>query len=270
MKKTRTILFFIEDSEIHSFKISLKVSTTLIEALQFALTSINLNTKTPGIPLKIVSGEPLDYILYDWDQGKLSHDILVSEIPEPGIIMSIKKSLGKTEVPPPIVLKMMLKDRYPDTKSILDNFLSDPDNKFKPFKHPHYDVFISYSNKDNRVAAEIRDSLGGMQIKCFMAEKDIPSGIVWEKKILNALKESSIGVILLTPNSVESNWVMCETGAFWALDKPLITPYMYVDIEKLPEPIKKYQCKQIITMEDRKILCDEIFSLCKIDVGAGN
>ncbi len=70
--------------------------------------------------------------------------------------------------------------------------------------------------------------------------------------------------------SIKSNRVMCETGAFWALDKPLVAPYMFVDIDKLPEPIKKYQCKPIQTIEARKILCNEIFNLCKTDIGSEN
>ncbi len=144
--------------------------------------------------------------------------------------------------------------------------------KLKPhqIKLSKYDVFISYSKKDNDVASEIRDSLSGRQIKCFMAEKDIASGMVWEEEILNALKESPIGIILLTPNSFNSNWVMCEAGAFWALGKSLVAPYMFVDIDKLPEPIKKYQCKPIQTIEARKILCDEIFNLCQTDVRSEN
>lgn len=42
-------------------------------------------------------------------------------------------------------------------------------------------------------------------------------------------------VRLLTPKSIESDWVMCEAGACWVLEKPIIPAVLYVDVKTLRE-----------------------------------
>ncbi len=120
-----------------------------------------------------------------------------------------------------------------------------------------YDVFICYVRADNEIAIEIRQSLSSKGIKCFMAEMDI-SIETWEDKILAVLKEVKIGVVLLTPQSVNSRWVMCEAGALWALGKLIVPAVMYVRINEMPGPINRYQAIGIEAIKGRRQLVDEI------------
>ena len=83
-----------------------------------------------------------------------------------------------------------------------------------------------------------------------MAQKDLKIGI-WEEEIRNALIGAYAAIIILTPNSIHSKWVMCEAGACWALNKPLIPVINYIKPEDLPQIISKYQAIPFNTTESR-------------------
>lgn len=46
-----------------------------------------------------------------------------------------------------------------------------------------YDVFISYSSKDQKVAEGICGYLEGNRCRCFVAYRDIPKGVNWPSAI---------------------------------------------------------------------------------------
>jgi len=101
-------------------------------------------------------------------------------------------------------------------KSAFDAWL----NKLIPIT-PEFDVFISYATGDSAIANELRDDLEQNGLKCFMAEKDIQVAAEWQNSIRGALHGSKRVLVLLTPRSVNRPWVLMETGAAWALRKPL-------------------------------------------------
>ena len=67
-------------------------------------------------------------------------------------------------------------------------------------------------------------------------------------------------VVLLTPNSVKSSWVMLEAGAAWGLEIPLVPVLAYVKPEELPAPISDYQCRNFVTGQEKDSLVAEIES----------
>ena len=125
------------------------------------------------------------------------------------------------------------------------------------------DVFLSYSSEDSAIASEMAEDFEALDLRCFMAEKDLMAGTVWQEKIREALQYSRVGVILVTPNSISSNWIMCEAGAFWSLNKPLAPAIMHASIHELPEVISTYQCGRYETAADRKKFVDGVKELCR-------
>lgn len=71
-------------------------------------------------------------------------------------------------------------------------------------------VFISFSSKDEKLATEIHDFLESRGISCWISSKDIPTGSVWAEAIMNAMRNSSIFLLVLTENSNESSHVFRE------------------------------------------------------------
>lgn len=120
--------------------------------------------------------------------------------------------------------------------------------------HFDYDVFFSYATEDKEVVAEIYDALATRQIKCFMAHKNISAGDLWEEHIRKALLASRLAVVLLTKDSISSQWVLCEAGACWALSKPLIPALMGIDNGQLPAFVSKHQTIRVDTIAGRNDL----------------
>ncbi|OEU63955.1 MAG: hypothetical protein BBJ57_13940 [Desulfobacterales bacterium PC51MH44] len=75
-----------------------------------------------------------------------------------------------------------------------------------------YDIFISYSHHDSQLAESIYSKLNDAGMRCFLAEKDIAAER-WEDRIRDALRASQRILLLITPNSKDSPWVVAEHGA---------------------------------------------------------
>jgi hypothetical protein len=112
-------------------------------------------------------------------------------------------------------------------------------------EQPRYDVFLSYAHKDATLAQELRDALKMAGRSCFMAEKDIPVATEWEREIHGALLGCSFFLVLLTPNSKDSAWVLLESGGAWILGKKVIPALAYVDPSSLPDPIRRFQARHV-------------------------
>jgi hypoxanthine phosphoribosyltransferase len=108
-----------------------------------------------------------------------------------------------------------------------------------------FDIFISYSQSDSSIANDLQSRIEARGLTCFMAEKNIKISERWEIQVINALKTSEQILLLITPKSINSKWVMLESGAAWVLQKKLIPLLMHTNIDDLPEPIKNFQSRNI-------------------------
>ena len=101
-------------------------------------------------------------------------------------------------------------------------------------------TFISYSTKDKKIAAMIKDALSNLGISSFLAHEDISPSKEWQTEIVNELKSCNIFVPLITDNFKQSEWTDQESGAAFikgadiiplsvSLDgKLFITPYGFL------------------------------------------
>ncbi len=98
-------------------------------------------------------------------------------------------------------------------------------------------VFISHSSKDKWAARRISqdiESLGGVT---FLDEKDIRTGESLDSSIKAHLTDSEHFLILLSPASVTSEWVLIELGGAMALGKHIIPILLYVGVNEVPKAI---------------------------------
>ena len=72
-------------------------------------------------------------------------------------------------------------------------------------------IFLSYSGKDLALAQRVASDLRNAGFKVFFAYDSIAKGEKWTSAIDRGLNESGIFLVLLTPNSVQSEWVKEET-----------------------------------------------------------
>jgi len=121
-----------------------------------------------------------------------------------------------------------------------------------------YDVFISYASRDRHIATELRDNLSKQNVEAFMSEKTIAAGDAWTEQVRRALIASKLIVIVLTPNSLESQWVMAEAGAGWALQKKVLPLRMLVDAANVPIVISQFQMRRFETETEKRQFVEEV------------
>ncbi len=73
-----------------------------------------------------------------------------------------------------------------------------------------HDAFISYSHKDIRLMARVRDALTRHGFVVWTDENLTPGTPMWDQAIEEALKNSDCMVVILTPDSCNSKWVRDE------------------------------------------------------------
>ena len=158
-------------------------------------------------------------------------------------------------------LQELLRSVYASLVEFLDTngCLGEPEH----LRSVGHDVFLSYASADSAVAEELFNLLSNRGLRCFMAKKSIKGGAVWREEIRTALRSSRSVLLLLTPNSINNRWVMCEVGAFWALMKPIIPAYMFIDLKELPELISEIQCKPMHSASEKVALAEDVWNICR-------
>lgn len=73
-----------------------------------------------------------------------------------------------------------------------------------------HDVFLSYSERDRKLAQTLCALLEQDGIRCWIAYRDIPPGENWPERIVQAIKGSRVLVLILSTESNASNQVFRE------------------------------------------------------------
>lgn len=105
-----------------------------------------------------------------------------------------------------------------------------------------YDVFISYSSHDQKVVEGLCAYLEQYKIRCFVAYRDIPRGVVWARAIVDALDESRMMVVVFSENFNNSDQVDREIELASEDKKPILTFRISNDVFK---GAKKYYLKNL-------------------------
>lgn len=105
-----------------------------------------------------------------------------------------------------------------------------------------YDIFLSYSETDRQEAEKIFRIVTEAKGKVFMAPKVIAPGDDFTEKIRAAIQASRELWLLVSPNSVTSQWVISEWGAAWVLHKRIIPILHRCALDALPDHLKMLQC----------------------------
>jgi hypothetical protein len=98
-------------------------------------------------------------------------------------------------------------------------------------------VFISHSSRDKWAARRISEDICKLGHNTFLDEKDIRTGESIDGTIKTHLKDSDHLLILLSPESIKSEWVLIELGGAFALEKKVIPIMLYVSANDIPKII---------------------------------
>jgi hypothetical protein len=104
------------------------------------------------------------------------------------------------------------------------------------------DIFISYSSPNREQAYAIHSQISAANKTSFLAEMNLEPGGYWQDQIRDTLKYCDAFWIVVSPDSLKSQWVTTEWAIAWALEK-VIVPILYrCGPESLPERLRERQC----------------------------
>ena len=123
-----------------------------------------------------------------------------------------------------------------------------------------YDVFISYSHKEEALAREFEAKLAEQILRCFLTPLTIQASSAWEREMWQAARSARVFLFLVSTEALKSKWCRAEIGAAIALQRPII-PALVHSI-KLPDILKQFQSAQAQTDSERDGLVQHIKGLC--------
>jgi hypothetical protein len=110
-------------------------------------------------------------------------------------------------------------------------------------------VFISHSSTDRWIARQICHQLEAMEIEAFLDEKDIETGDSINDSIQAHLADCDEILLLLSPASLKSDWVLIELGGAKALKKRLVPILLHVGPNELPDVLTDERARDINEIE---------------------
>jgi hypothetical protein len=114
-----------------------------------------------------------------------------------------------------------------------------------------WDVFISYSRKNITIQNHIAQALQTNGLQVWTDTNLVPGTPVWEREIGKAIENSRCLVVLMTPQSKDSEWVMREIN-FARTHHRHIIPVFLEGEEQDAIPISLVDYQRIDMRFDRK------------------
>jgi predicted nucleotide-binding protein len=107
-------------------------------------------------------------------------------------------------------------------------------------------VFLSWSGRQSRgVALALRDWLPAVlqAIEPWLSSEDIPAGARWVSEISKVLKDAEIGILCLTAENLNSNWLNFEAGALSKrFDRSIVGVYAVgIEPSDVTGPLAQFQ-----------------------------
>lgn len=100
-------------------------------------------------------------------------------------------------------------------------------------------IFISYSKKDSDFANKLADDLLRTGFKIWI-DRSIGGGEKWRESIESNLKASREVIVIVSPNSMSSHWVVHEGSLAYGWGKKLY-PVLMTPVASLPPWLEEYQ-----------------------------
>jgi hypothetical protein len=125
-------------------------------------------------------------------------------------------------------------------------------------------VFIGHSAVDRKVAALLKETVAAFvptDVDVFVSSDldSIKAGEDWLERIIDRLRNCTVVVALITPNSTESPWVHYEVGLADA-GRPVVIPVTARGgrLSELPAPLGRRQGRNLASADEAVVLIAEI------------
>jgi len=111
-------------------------------------------------------------------------------------------------------------------------------------------VFLSWSGSRGRAAAEALAEWMPMVInglEPWVSSRGIEKGKRWSPEIADKLSKSSAGVICLTPNSLNADWILFEAGALAKVESAYVCTFLIgMEPAEVKDPLAQFQATRAV------------------------
>ena len=105
-------------------------------------------------------------------------------------------------------------------------------------KQSPYRVFISHATHDKWISKILCEKLEETGADTFRDDRDIEGGDSIPDVILSEIRSCDEIVVLLTPESVQRQWILVEIGIAIGVERRIIPLFYHIDTEQIPDIIK--------------------------------
>ena len=131
--------------------------------------------------------------------------------------------------------------------------------KNKSSGRPEVKVFISWSGPTSeKLGDAIRNWLPNViqSIEPYFTPADVDKGARWFSDIMEQLSHSTVGILCVTHDNIESEWLLFEAGALSTrLERSRVCPLLFgVKPTDLAGPLKQFQATTFSRSDFRKLI----------------
>lgn len=103
---------------------------------------------------------------------------------------------------------------------------------------PKYRVFVSHATTDKYLARIVCEKLEALGVATFRDDRDIDGGEDIPDRIKSEIARCDELLVLLTPDSVQRDWVLLEVGAAWGCEKRIVAILCHTKVVRIPAMIR--------------------------------
>jgi hypothetical protein len=130
-----------------------------------------------------------------------------------------------------------------------------------------FHIFLSYTQADKKDAKKLFNILSGHYNMRIFTSEMISAGEDWQSKLRDEISQCDIFIVLLSPKSIESGWVLSELGAAWGLEKLIIPIFTQPEVlSKIPVELKNTESFDISYLEEHPETLNQIIDHYKESV----
>jgi len=122
-------------------------------------------------------------------------------------------------------------------------------------------IFLSYAAADREYARKLRSLLSRRSNLQIFTPEALSAGEDWVSKLKDEISQCDIFVVLLSSSSVNSEWVLSELGAAWALGKLIVPVITHPEVfSKIPVVLKDVLSVEIKYLESHPEAIEQILA----------
>ena len=122
-------------------------------------------------------------------------------------------------------------------------------------------VFLSHAVADREYARKLRSLLSRYPNLHIFTPDMLSAGEDWLSRLKDEVSQCDMFLVLLSPDSVNSEWILSEVGAAWALNKLIVPIVTQTGLSsEIPAILQQSESLEIKYLEDHPEAIDQILA----------